>query len=205
MAASPELTENAKKVLDEADEFVCGFCALQILDQDGYVKKTKGSSIEAPLHLVPGADGDDSVTLEALFPANPLFFLQITNEEGNYLFGRWWLGEAKWSRTNQVVTLIPKDTQAIHKQLDDEGTKTFTADSEMPFLRNAPANLIKVSFETKEQRFVTKLVSAKLQIPKAKWHEWKQYRLKLWKSSKSWGAEDKDPKDDEKEKEEKKD
>eukprot|EP00401_Gymnodinium_catenatum_P056637 CAMPEP_0117502692 /NCGR_PEP_ID=MMETSP0784-20121206/23942_1 /TAXON_ID=39447 /ORGANISM="" /LENGTH=200 /DNA_ID=CAMNT_0005297979 /DNA_START=85 /DNA_END=687 /DNA_ORIENTATION=- len=198
--AEKELTEGAKKVLDEANEFVCGFCSLQILDQDGYVKKQKGSNIEAPLHF-QSADGD-SVVLEAVFPLSPLFFLQITNEEGNFLFGRCWIGEGSWSRTGQLCTLIPKDTQSIANKL--EGAE-FMVDAEMPFLQNSTTRLLKVKVGVKEQRFVTKVVSCTLSIPKADWLEWKQYRLKLWRSSKSWAGVDKNEEKEKKEKEEKDD
>lgn len=192
--AAAELTDGAKKVIDETDEYVCGFVALQVLDQDGYVKKQKGSQIEAPLHLA-STEGD-FVVLQADFAVNPLFYLQLTSEEGQYLYGRWWLGDAKWSRTNQICTLIPKLTQDVHKVLDT-GTTEFTADAEMAFLKGAPSRLLQVKLGTKEQRFVTKLISASVQIPKAAWAEWKQYRLKLWRSSKSWAGEDKSGKDDE--------
>mmetsp|Transcript_16169 Transcript_16169/g.26227 ORF Transcript_16169/g.26227 Transcript_16169/m.26227 type:complete len:197 (+) Transcript_16169:29-619(+) len=190
-------TEGAQKVLDEKDEYTCGFCALQILDQDGYVKKQKGSQLEAPFHVTSTEGG--MVTLEAQFSLNPLFFLQLLNEEGNFLFGRWWLGDAKWTRTNQICNLIPKDVQLLHQG----EVAQFTVDAEIPFLQNAPSNLAKVSFETKEQRFVTKVTKASVQIPQEKWMEWKQYRLKLWRSSKSWSGEDKADDDKDKDKEEK--
>eukprot|EP00421_Protoceratium_reticulatum_P018687 CAMPEP_0168380460 /NCGR_PEP_ID=MMETSP0228-20121227/12371_1 /TAXON_ID=133427 /ORGANISM="Protoceratium reticulatum, Strain CCCM 535 (=CCMP 1889)" /LENGTH=202 /DNA_ID=CAMNT_0008393525 /DNA_START=44 /DNA_END=652 /DNA_ORIENTATION=+ len=196
-----ELTKGAKRLLDEDDEYVCGFCSLQLLDQDGYAKKTKGSSIQVPFHLA-SADGD-MVVLEAVFPMSQLFFLQIPGEEGNYLFGRWWIGE-RWSTNSQICELVVKDCQAIHKSLDGDarGGSTFSADAHMPFLRDCDARPVKVSYATKEQRFVTKVARATLQIPRASWLEWKQYRLKLWRVSKVWGGEDKN--DDEKKEEEKK-
>eukprot|EP00927_Polykrikos_kofoidii_P008982 TRINITY_DN1373_c0_g1_i1.p1 TRINITY_DN1373_c0_g1~~TRINITY_DN1373_c0_g1_i1.p1 ORF type:complete len:204 (-),score=53.45 TRINITY_DN1373_c0_g1_i1:217-828(-) len=194
-----ELTEGAKKMMDESNELVCGFCSLQILDQDGYARKQKGSSIEGTLHL-KSTEGD-SVVLEAMFPLSPLFFLQISSEEGQFIFGRWWIGDANWSRSNQLCTLIPHDCQSISNKLDGA---EFTLDAEVPFLQNAPSRLVKVKFGVKEQRFVTKVISAEVQIPKASWEEWKEYRLKMWRRSKSWAGEDKN-KDEDKDKEEKKD
>lgn len=194
-----ELTKGAKRILDENDENVCGFCLLQILDVDGYTKKTKGSAVEVPFHLV--STQGDAVVLEAQLALNPLFFLQISSEEGSYLFGQWWLGDAKRSKTNQICDLIPKDCHQIQKQL--EGDKVdFVVEALVPFLRNAPSRLVQVKFTTKEQRFVTKVVSAQVTLPKDVWQEWKQYRLKLWRSSKVWGGDDKD--DDEKKEGEKK-
>lgn len=180
-----ELTDGAKKVLDENDEIFCGFSSLQILDSDGYVKKTKGSSIEGTLHL---KEEGDNIVLESVFPLSPLFYLQIANEEGLYVFGRWWMADAKWGRTNQICNLIPKDCQGIQSKL--EGTE-FVCDAEVPFLKDAPSRLVKVKFGIKEQRFITKVIKTSVEIPKASWKEWKEYRLKLWRSSKSWAGEDK--------------
>ncbi|CAE8618885.1 unnamed protein product, partial [Polarella glacialis] len=112
------LTKNAKKVLDEDDETTCGFCAFCILDQDGYGKKTKGSSVDVPWHLA-SKDGD-SVVLEAELPANPLFFLQISSDEGNFFFGQWWLTDSGRSKTNQICDLVPKDCKMIQKSLDGD-------------------------------------------------------------------------------------
>eukprot|EP00414_Alexandrium_minutum_P006874 CAMPEP_0113839202 /NCGR_PEP_ID=MMETSP0328-20130328/10952_1 /TAXON_ID=39455 /ORGANISM="Alexandrium minutum" /LENGTH=198 /DNA_ID=CAMNT_0000807797 /DNA_START=96 /DNA_END=692 /DNA_ORIENTATION=- /assembly_acc=CAM_ASM_000350 len=196
--AEKELTKGAKRLLDENDEYVCGFCSLQLLDQDGYGKKTKGSSIQVPFHLA-SSDGD-MIVLESVFPMNQLFYLQLPSEEGFNLFGRWWLGE-KWSTNTQICELVVKDCQAIHKALDGD-KKEFTVDAQVPFLRESDTRLIKVNITIKEQRFVTKVARASVQIPKASWLEWKQYRLKLWRMSKVWGGEDKD---DEKKDEEKKD
>jgi hypothetical protein len=194
-AEATPLTEGAKKVLDESNENACGFCALQVLDQDGYVKKTKGSQIEAPFHVTTTAD---SILLEAQFPLSPLFFLQLLNEEGNFIFGRWWLGDAKWSRTNQLCSLIPKDVQVLHRGDISE----FVVDAEIPFIKDAPSRLAKVAFSTKEQKFVTKVTKVVVTIPKDAWDEWKQYRMKLWRSSKTWAGEDKDEKEDDKDKKE---
>jgi len=191
-----ELTKGAKRLLDENDENVCGFCSLQLLDQDGYGKKTKGSSSQVPFHLA-STEGD-VVVLEAVFPMSALFFLQIPGEEGNYLFGRWWLGE-KWSTNSQICELVVKDCQSIQRSLDGDKTE-FSMDAQMPFLRGSDTRLIKVNLTIKEQRFVTKVARATVHVPKAAWLEWKQYRLKLWRMSKVWGGEDKDEekKDEEK-------
>merc|ERR1711998_754972 len=65
-----------------------------------------------------------------------------------YVFGQWWFGDAKWSRTNQIATLIPKDCQAIHKTLGDDGV--FSAQADVPFLQASPSRLVEVRFATKE-------------------------------------------------------
>ncbi|OLP94116.1 DNA topoisomerase 3-alpha [Symbiodinium microadriaticum] len=80
-----ELTKGAKRILDESEENTCGFASFFVLDQDGYAKKTKGCSLEAPWHLV-STEGEELV-FQAELPANPLFYLQVSSEEGNYFWG----------------------------------------------------------------------------------------------------------------------
>eukprot|EP00746_Dinoflagellata_sp_MGD_P073081 gnl/MRDRNA2_/MRDRNA2_29662_c0_seq1.p1 gnl/MRDRNA2_/MRDRNA2_29662_c0~~gnl/MRDRNA2_/MRDRNA2_29662_c0_seq1.p1 ORF type:complete len:206 (+),score=57.06 gnl/MRDRNA2_/MRDRNA2_29662_c0_seq1:88-705(+) len=189
MAAATELTEGAKKVLDENEEYVCGFCSLQIVDGDGYIKKTKGSSIEAPFHIV-SKPGDPTVILQAKFAQNPLFYLEVTNQEEHFLFGRWWMGDGKWSRTNQICTMIPLDCRGAHAAME-KTPDAFEGKAEMPFINDAPNKLITVKLTTKEQKYQTKLTSATVEVSRESFNEWKQYRLKLWRSSKTWAGEDK--------------
>ena len=80
--------EELKKFIDEGDERFTGFVQLQILDQDGYSRKVKGSCIEGPVFLTKR---DGLVILETQFPSDPLFFLQIEDREGMHLFGQWTL------------------------------------------------------------------------------------------------------------------
>lgn len=188
-----ELTKGAKRILDEPDENTCGFAAFFILDQDGYAKKTKGCALEVPWHLM-SSEGD-TVVLEAELPANPLFFLQVSAEEGNFFWGQWWLGDAKRTKTNAICDHIPKECKLIHKTLDGDKTD-FEIQAQVPFLKDSSSKLVTVKLSTKEQKFITKVVKAQLTMPKAAWVEWKQYRLKLWRASKVWAGEDKD--DDEK-------
>lgn len=192
--------EELKKFIDEEDEKFTGFCNLRILDQDGYEKKTKGSVIEAPLFM---EKRDGKVILEAEFPADPLFYLAVQKEEGMYLMGQWWLGSGGWARTNQICSLIPKLTQAIHAAMEKSGGPTFEVSAEMPFLKNSPSRLITVSFVSKEQRFTTKVVRASVQIPEADWSEYKQYRSRLWQSWKVWSGKDENEKKDKKEEKDK--
>eukprot|EP00930_Biecheleria_cincta_P096888 TRINITY_DN88661_c0_g1_i1.p1 TRINITY_DN88661_c0_g1~~TRINITY_DN88661_c0_g1_i1.p1 ORF type:complete len:202 (-),score=65.01 TRINITY_DN88661_c0_g1_i1:79-684(-) len=188
-----ELTKGAKRILDESDENTCGFASFLILDQDGYTKKTKGAAVEVPWHLA-SSEGDE-VVLQAELPANPLFYLQVASEEGNYFWGQWWLGDAKRTKTNAICDLVPKDCKLIHKALDGDKTD-FEVQATVPFLKDSSSKLVTCKFTTKEQKFVTKVVKAELRMPKAYWMEWKQYRLRLWRASKVWAGEDKD--DDEK-------
>ncbi|CAE8607412.1 unnamed protein product [Polarella glacialis] len=95
------------------------------------------------------------------------------------------------------------DCKVIQKSLDGDNTE-FEVEAQMPFIKNSSSKLVKVKLTTKEQKFVTKVTSAKLTMSKALWTEWKEYRLKLWRSGKVWGGDDKDD-EKEKDKDEKKD
>jgi len=179
------------KILDENDELACGFCSFCILDQDGYVKKTKGSSIEAPWHLA--SSDADAVVLQADLPADMLFFLQISNEDNLYFYGEWWLADPAKNKHNGICNLIPKECKLIHKSLDGD-RNDFEVQAQMPLIKG-------VKVKTKEQKFVTKCIQAELRVPKAQWIEWKESRLVLWRAGKSWkgeGAGDDDKKDEEK-------
>merc|ERR1712137_1455266 len=103
--------------------------------------------------------------LEAEFPSDPLFFLQIARDEGAYVFGQWWFGPGGWARTNQICSLIPLETSKCHSQLDANEDGVFVANGEVPFLRNAPARLAQVSIKTKEVRYQTKVMKASVAMP----------------------------------------
>ena len=77
--------------------------------------------------------------------------------------------------------------------MEKDGSGTFTADAEVPFLSRCSdsGRLARVNIETKEVKYVTKVVRVSVVIPKDFWNEWKQYRLKLWRRSKQWAGEDK--------------
>lgn len=167
-----------RKFMDETDENFCGFVSLMIVDSDGYAKKTKGMDIRGPLYLTSDGAAGDPVVLEAEFALNPLFYINVPNEENMLLFGHWWIGE-KFSPLTTIGAAIPKACQAIHKEMEKSGTADFSIDVEMPLLRNAPAKLAKAQVSTKEQRFVTKVIKVKLEMPRASWMEWKEHRNKF--------------------------
>eukprot|EP00440_Ansanella_granifera_P010692 gb/GFBE01011601.1/.p1 GENE.gb/GFBE01011601.1/~~gb/GFBE01011601.1/.p1 ORF type:complete len:208 (+),score=72.12 gb/GFBE01011601.1/:1-624(+) len=181
-----EAEKASKKILDENDELACGFCSFIILDQDGYAKKTKGCAVDAPWHLLKS--DADSVVMQADLPANALFYLQIANEDGLYLYGEWWLGDAGKSKSNQICDLIPKECKLIQKALDGDKTD-FEVQAQMPLLKNSSARPITLKVSTQEQKFVTKIVRAELTVPKSLWLEWKQQRLTMWRASKAWKGE----------------
>lgn len=195
--------EAAEKVLDEKDEaFIC-HCSFQILDRDGIGIKTKGSSVGAPVHMVsePGAD---PVVLKACFePNDPLFYLELRNEEQFYLFGQLWLDSAKHSEDKAFCTLTPIMTQAIHKAMEKNGVQTFAAQALCPYIKDCTSRPIKVTGSIVEKKFTTKLASMTLEVPRESWMEFKNYRVRIWKVGKNWaGAGDDKKKDDDKEKKE---
>merc|ERR1712083_77340 len=193
------------KFMDINDDAFCGFLNLQVLDSDGYSKKTKGMSQQAPLFLVSDPASGDPVVIETEFAVNPLFYVQVPAEENLYIFGQWWIGE-KFSQTSHICTTIPKACNQIHKEMEKSGTTEFVLQAEMPFLRNASSRLLQATVASKEQRFVTKVAKVRLEVPRSAWMEWKEYRARFWQYGKNQGGagggggggEEKEDKDDKK-------
>lgn len=195
--------------MDENEENFCGFMSLMIVDSDGYAKKTKGMDIKGPLFMVSDGVSADPVVLEAEFALNPLFFIQVPNDENLLLFGQWWIGE-KPSTLTTIGAAVPKSCQVAHKDMDKSATSVFSMDVEMPLLKGAPSRLVKAQITTKEQKFVTKVMKVRLEVPRASWVEWKNHRFRFSQFAKNQsgapsagggGADDKEEKKDEEKKE----
>merc|ERR1719197_1486296 len=99
-------------------------------------QKTLGGNAKAPLHLV-SAEGAPVVVMEAYFgvPTNPLFFLELRNEENFFLYGQWWIGGPKYEETSSLCTTVPIRTQDCHKSIEKNGDGTFTAQTYCEFLK----------------------------------------------------------------------
>lgn len=175
-----------RKWMDEDDDNFCGFLNLQIVDSDGYAKKTKGMAIERPLYMTSGS-GSENVTLEAEIAMNPLFFIQVPNEDSLLLHGTWWIGEKSGSLSN-IGSTIPKMCTAAHKDMEKSSSAEFKVDVEMPLLKGAPSRLVNAVVTTKEQKFVTKVTKVTLDIPRQSWKEWKEHRCRFWQFGKNQGG-----------------
>jgi len=194
-----------KKWFDDADEDFCGFMSLMIVDSDGYAKKTKGMDMKGPMYMVSDGAAADPVVLETEFAMNPLFYVQVPNEESLLLFGQWWIGE-KPSTLTTIGSAIPKACQIAHRDMEKSSTAEFSMDVEMPLLKGAPSRLVKATISTKEQKFITKVVKVRLEVPRASWKEWKEhrYRFKTLGKNQGGGGGGGGGDDDEKKDEEKK-
>jgi len=197
-----------KKWFDEADESFCGFMSLMIVDQDGYAKQTKGMDIKGPLYMVSDGAAGDPVVLETEFALNPLYFMQVPNDENLLLFGQWWIGE-KPAPLTMIGSAIPKVCTVAHKDMEKSSTSEFSMDVAMPLLKGAPSRLVKATITTKEQKFVTKVMKVRLEVPRASWMEWKTHRFRFSQFAKAQaggggGASGGPDKDEEKKDEEKK-
>ena len=175
------------KFLDEEDENFCGYMQLMIVDSDGYAKTTKGMEIKGPMYMTSDGKTGDPVVLEAEFALNPLFYIAVPNEDNMLMFGKWWIGE-KPSTLTTIGTSIPKLTQEAHKDMEKSATTEFSMDVEMPLLKGAPARLVKATLTTKDQKFLTKVIKAKLEVPRASWLEWKLHRNKFRDFGKNQGG-----------------
>jgi len=197
-----------RKWMDDSDENFCGFVSLMIVDSDGYAKKTKGMDIKGPLYMVSDGAAGDPVQLEAEFAMNPLFYVQVPNEENLLLFGQWWVGE-KPSTLTTIGSGIPKSCQMAHRDMEKNSATEFVMDVEMPLLKGAPSRLVKATVSTKEQKFITKVLKVRLDVPRASWNEWKAHRFRFKEFAKNQagggggggGGEDKEEKKDEEKKE----
>jgi len=174
------LEKTIAKIVDENEDNFCGVCSLQVIDEYGYQKKTKGAAIEAPLFIVKEGG---TVKLVAEFTPNPIFFLHL-KDEGDFLYGKWWYGPGNWSRSNQICQLVPK----LCKMPKEDNWEAFACKAEVPFLKGAPSRLSNVTFAIKEEKFTTKIVKATVEMSEADWKEWKAYRVKLWGVEKAWGG-----------------
>merc|ERR1712196_264993 len=112
-------------------------------------------SNQVPLFMT-SAPAAESVVLEAEFPSNALFFMQVPSEDSLYLFAQFWLGE-KFSQTTQICSAVPKLTNQIHKELEKAGSQEFTLEGEMPLLKNYTSRLLTINVLSKEHKFVTKV------------------------------------------------
>eukprot|EP00429_Kryptoperidinium_foliaceum_P083267 CAMPEP_0176216888 /NCGR_PEP_ID=MMETSP0121_2-20121125/17415_1 /TAXON_ID=160619 /ORGANISM="Kryptoperidinium foliaceum, Strain CCMP 1326" /LENGTH=227 /DNA_ID=CAMNT_0017556013 /DNA_START=59 /DNA_END=739 /DNA_ORIENTATION=- len=191
------------KVLDENDEAFCGYCSIQTLDQDGISGRTLGSHVKAPAQIV-SAPGADPVVFEAVFnPSNPLFFLELRNEEQFYLWGQWWMDGPKHSEASQICSLVPIRMVDCHKQMDSSPGE-FKAQAHCEVLRSSTTRLLPVALQTEEKKFKTKLSKVTFSMPRDAWMEFKQYRVRLWKAGNNWKGVEKDEDEDKKKDEEKK-
>merc|ERR1712107_266780 len=110
------------------------------------------------------------------------------------------------STLTMIGSAIPKACQIAHRDMEKASGSEFSMDVEMPLLKGAPSRLVKATITTKEQKFITKVVKVKLEIPRASWSEWKLHRYRFFKFSKAGagggggggGGGDEDEKKDEK-------
>eukprot|EP00445_Apocalathium_hangoei_P039056 CAMPEP_0203963612 /NCGR_PEP_ID=MMETSP0359-20131031/93523_1 /ASSEMBLY_ACC=CAM_ASM_000338 /TAXON_ID=268821 /ORGANISM="Scrippsiella Hangoei, Strain SHTV-5" /LENGTH=210 /DNA_ID=CAMNT_0050899543 /DNA_START=62 /DNA_END=694 /DNA_ORIENTATION=+ len=194
-----------KKVFDEEDEAFIGYCSFQTLDEDGIAGRTVGCSVQAPVHIISVAGADDVVFEAQFLTSNPLFFLEMRNEERFYLFGQWWMDGPKYSEAKEFSYMVPIRMQDCHKMAETTANE-FKAQAICDAIGSSSTRQMQVTCCTEEKKFKSKLAKVHLTIPRAAWLEYKAYRVRMWKASKlgvggGGGGGD----DDEEKKEEKKD
>jgi hypothetical protein len=203
MAADDKSKKAEKKVLDESDEAFCGYCSIQTVDEFGILGRTLGCEVKAPLQIV-SAEGAETVVFEAQFlTTNPLWFLEIRNENQFFLCGQFWMDGPKRSESNTFCQFVPINMTECHKQMDKTPDK-FTAQAQCDLLRNSTSRLMQVNCMSEEKKFKTKLAKVTLTMPREAWMEYKQYRVRLWKAGKNWAGQEKDEDDEKKKDEDKK-
>jgi len=149
------------KVMDAEDAMFCGFMSMQVVDSDGIQKLSKGSALGGVMHL---SRADGKVKLTSKFAVNPLYYLEIQRDAGLYLFGELWYGEQKRTPLNGIGRIVPKQCKALIDQTEKNGDSSCTCDVELPFLANSTEKMATLKIVTKEQKFVTKVVEASLEL-----------------------------------------
>merc|ERR1719476_217650 len=144
--------------------------------------------------------------MEAHFlSTNPLFYLELRNEEQFYLWGRWWVSSDKCSDENQICSMVPIRMQDCHKQMEKTANE-FKAQAHCGVLKQSTSRLFDLHFTTEEKKFKTKVTKVTLAMPREAWLEFKAYRVRSWKASKLMSSKgDDDEKKDDDKKDEKKD
>jgi len=192
--------EAAEKVKDAKDEVCIMYCSLQILDRDGIAVQTKGSSVGGAVHMI-SEEGADKVVFEVLFNADdPLFYMELKNEDQFYIFGHFWTDSSKFNEDSKFLNVTPMLTQAAHKAMEKSGSKSFEMKAICPLLRDSTSRAVTITASITEKKFMTKLSGIRLEVARKDWDEFKDYRVRRWKAGKIWnGAEDKKDDKDKKE------
>merc|ERR1740138_1816750 len=67
---------------------------------------TKGSNVGGPVHMV-SEEGADKVVFEALFNADdPLFYMELRNEDQYYIFGHLWMDGSSFNDDKKFTTKL---------------------------------------------------------------------------------------------------
>jgi len=191
------------KVFDEKNELFSGTISLYVLDMDGYAKKTKGSSVEAVLHMEEAPEG---VKLVAHFSSsNPLFYLQVKSDDQLYLFGTLSVGLGKSCKMMEIGRFQPKRLSDLDSEIDTSpGKNTGTAQLELGFLKNFQDRLANVEIIVGDKRQTRgKLHRITVGIPTDAWKEIKEYRIRSYLQDKAWEGLKKSGEEDKKDGEDK--
>lgn len=172
------------KIIDKEDENFCGFCAFDVIDQDGYKKQVKGCQLDQTPLFIQHLPNNKGVELSASFTIRPHAFLKIDRDSNLFINGLAWYGAEKKSPTNLIGRIVPKSLEKIYNELGDAG-KSFTLDFELPFLNKANTRLAQMVFTVKIEKCVPKITGFSVVLSEEDWMEWKQYKLKFWKLAKA--------------------
>jgi len=185
--AFSDMTEKEKKayakVFDEKDELFSGTVTLNILDEDGYVRKIKGSQTDAVVHCEKAPEG---VKLISCFnPTNPLFYLEIKGEQSHYLFGQVFCGLSKGSKLMEIGRIVPKKMSELNDEMEKNNGKG-SAQLEMPFVKDLAKKLANIEVTSLEKKFKRTISGLVIGIPADAWKEIKEYRIRSYLQDKTW-------------------
>ncbi|PHJ24946.1 hypothetical protein CSUI_001210 [Cystoisospora suis] len=190
--------ELVKKANDDDLLPFVGYCRAFVVDSDGLQRKTKGSRVEAPLHM--RAEGNKKI-FSAYFPAkDPVVMLKLQAEQQEYVYGKMWAGTIckpdENPNNNRLLCVIEgQNCKKLSDEVDGSPDNFCKCKAYMPFLVDCYSKPLDARMTTVDEKFVTKLVKVEVEIPDDLYADWLKYYQTLKRVEKE---DDDDKKSDKK-------
>ncbi|EPR58321.1 hypothetical protein TGPRC2_211030 [Toxoplasma gondii TgCatPRC2] len=189
--------ELVSKVEDQDLLPFVGYCRIFVVDNDGLQRKTKGSRVEAPLHM--RVENGKRIFSAYFPPKDPVTMLKIQSDEQEFIYGKLWVGTIckpeENPNTNRLLCVIQgQNCKRLSEEVDSSPDSTCKCKAYMPFLPECYSKPVDVRLTTADEKFVTKLVKLEVEVPDEMYEPWMRY----YKTLKKVDQEDKNGEKDEK-------
>ncbi|PFH32312.1 hypothetical protein BESB_016300 [Besnoitia besnoiti] len=176
-----------------------GYCRVFVVDNDGLQRKTKGSRVEAPVHM--RAEGGKRIFTAYFPPKDPVTMLKLQSDEQEFVYGKVWVGAfckpEENPNTNRLLFVLQgQNCKRLAEEVDASSDSTCTCKAFMPFLEDCYSKPVEARLTTADEKFVTKLVKLEVEVTDDVYEQWLRYYRTL-------KTVDKDDKDGEKKDEKK--
>jgi len=187
MAAAPAHVFEPPVRGDDGD--AVGFCALQLVDQDGLPRRGRRCCrAEAPWHL-SRRGAPDGVLLRAEFADSPFLAVELSGGSGDFLAGAFWDGGGPRSRANVFAVLVSRSCDAVladaAEGLEPQAVaEEATVEASLPFLDGGQA-LARLALAP-SRGGGARLAAVTLELPHSAWASWMarreahRHHAKLW-------------------------